>query len=523
MLSGPVPSERSEPGSTSALIADGCAEEPEPPSSRVLPARSSRINPSAAIALLSPGLVGNVPTFAATTFAPSLQAPEVAATGIALNDALMIAITPLYALFALLAVVIGTLGAIAAASLIGYSPTLLGQLLDDRRRPDAERLRQELSKRDREYFIVGIIYAGAGWVFGMLALRDAVDAQTYPWALALWIAMMLFGAGSLPGAIADARSERAVLAVLPLLRAGHLILRWPLVLPLFGITRLTMHALRLQRIETDDPADVQNKVMAAVADHVDQDELADAERTWIGNILALKDQQVSTVMTPRPDIIALNETLTLREAVDQALEHEFSRYPVYRERIDEVIGIFYVKDALRMMQQSPEKMSETSLSTLLRDPLFVPETTSAAQLLSRVQAGNQHMAIVIDEYGTTVGIATVEDLVEEIVGEIEDEYDPQPSDQNVDQIVVVEAGRIVEIPGRTSVQDINKLLGSQLSDDGDWETVAGLVIDSCNRIPAVDETVVVGDVEFRVLEADERRVQRLRVTSIAAQPAEGTR
>ena len=176
-----------------------------------------------------------------------------------------------------------------------------------------------------------------------------------------------------------------------------------------------------------------------------------------------------------------------------------------------------------MMQQHPEKLSTTPLSTLLRDPLFVPETTSAAQLLSRVQAGNQHMAIVIDEYGTTVGLATVEDLVEQIVGEIEDEYDPQPSEQNIEQIVVIEAGRVLEIPGRTSVQDINKLLGSQLSDDGDWETVAGLVIDSCNRIPAVGETVVVGDIEFRVLEADERRVQRLRVTSITPQTAEGSR
>ena len=197
-----------------------------------------------------------------------------------------------------------------------------------------------MQKRDREYFIVAIIYAGAGWVFGMLALREAVDPATYPWALGGWMAMMLLGAGSLPGAIADARSERALLAMLPLLRAGWFLLRWPLVMPLFAATHLAMRALRLQHIETDNPADVQNKVMAAVADHVDQDGLADAERIWIGNILALKDQQVSTVMTPRPDIIALPETITLREAVDQALEHEFSRYPVYRERIDEVVGIF---------------------------------------------------------------------------------------------------------------------------------------------------------------------------------------
>jgi putative hemolysin len=284
-----------------------------------------------------------------------------------------------------------------------------------------------------------------------------------------------------------------------------------------------VRALRIQKKASADPAEVQKQVMAAVADNVDEAELADAERTWIGNIVTLKDLQVATVMTPRPDITALDESISLREAVDQALEHEFSRYPVYRERIDEVVGIFYVKDAMRLLQQDPEKMADTPLKSILREPLFVPETTGAAQLLRRIQSGNQHMAIVIDEYGTTVGLATIEDLVEEIVGEIEDEYDPPSSEQGDEQIRIVEAGRVLEIPARTTVQDINRLLGSQLSDDGDWETVAGLVIDNANRIPTTGETLVVGDVEFRVLEADERRVQRLRVTLLETSPPEESR
>jgi putative hemolysin len=311
--------------------------------------------------------------------------------------------------------------------------------------------------------------------------------------------------------------------VLAPLRTGWYLLRWPIVLPLFSFTGLVVRALRIQKKASADPAEVQKQVMAAVADNVDEAELADAERTWIGNIVTLKDLQVATVMTPRPDITALDESISLREAVDQALEHEFSRYPVYRERIDEVVGIFYVKDAMRLLQQDPEKMADTPLKSILREPLFVPETTGAAQLLRRIQSGNQHMAIVIDEYGTTVGLATIEDLVEEIVGEIEDEYDPPSSEQGDEQIRIVEAGRVLEIPARTTVQDINRLLGSQLSDDGDWETVAGLVIDNANRIPTTGETLVVGDVEFRVLEADERRVQRLRVTLLETSPPEESR
>ena len=307
------------------------------------------------------------------------------------------------------------------------------------------------------------------------------------------------------------------------LPVGPHLLRWPLVLPLSAFTALAVRALRIQRKAVSDRAEVQKQVMAAVADNVDETELADAERTWISNIVSLKDQDVATVMTPRPDIVAMDDSISLREAVDKALEHEFSRYPVYRERIDEVTGVFYVKDALRQMQEGPQELANTPLRQLLREPLFVPETTGAAQLLRRIQTGNQHMAIVIDEYGSTVGLATVEDLVEEIVGEIEDEYDPPSSEQRGEQIRVIEAGRVLEIPARSAVFDVNKLLGSKLSEEGDWETVAGLVIANANRIPTRGEVLVIGDVEFRVLEADERRVQRLRATLLEAASAEEAR
>ena len=432
-------------------------------------------------------------------------------------------ISPTFLLLSLAAAALGGYGAAAAASLIGYSPTRIDQMLDEQRRPDREALTDELEQRAREYFSVATIYTAAGWVLGLWALRNAFDSSSYGWALAAWVALMLFVAGSLPGAMAYHRAERTVLKLLPPLRAGWHLLRWPLVLPLSAFTALAVRALRIQRKAVSDRAEVQKQVMAAVADNVDETELADAERTWISNIVSLKDQDVATVMTPRPDIVAMDDSISLREAVDKALEHEFSRYPVYRERIDEVTGVFYVKDALRQMQEGPQELANTPLRQLLREPLFVPETTGAAQLLRRIQTGNQHMAIVIDEYGSTVGLATVEDLVEEIVGEIEDEYDPPSSEQRGEQIRVIEAGRVLEIPARSAVFDVNKLLGSKLSEEGDWETVAGLVIANANRIPTRGEVLVIGDVEFRVLEADERRVQRLRATLLEAASAEEAR
>ncbi|MFK7743383.1 MAG: hemolysin family protein [Planctomycetota bacterium] len=452
-----------------------------------------------------------------------------------------------WSLLALASAGLTCFGAVAAGSLIGYSPTRLAQRLDEQRRKGREQLTEELSQRDREYFVVATAYAGAGWVLGLWALSQAIDPANQVWALILWSLLMLFGTAGLPIAFADSRAERTVLFSVRALRFGWYVLRYPIVLPLLATIQLFVRALRLKEPVKDDPTEVQKQVMAAVADTVDQDELADAERAWIGNIVTLKDLQVATVMTPRPDIIALPESMTLHEAVEQALEHEFSRYPVYRERLDDVVGIFYVKDALRLLQkgltqhgprngagkssaptsgeplglgENGKSLADTSLSTLLRDPLFVPEVTGAAQLLRRMQTGNQHMAIIIDEYGTPVGLATVEDLIEEIVGEIEDEYDP-PNHDGEDQVRVVEVGRVVEIPARTSVLDLNKLIGTHVSDDGDFETVAGLVIAECNRIPKSGETVVVNDVEFRVLQANERRVQRLRVTALTPQTEAG--
>jgi magnesium and cobalt transporter len=140
--------------------------------------------------------------------------------------------------------------------------------------------------------------------------------------------------------------------------------------------------------------------------------------------------------------------------------------------------------------------------------------------LKRFQAGNQHLAVVIDEYGTTVGIVTVEDVVEQIVGDIGDEYDPPAAATDATAVRVVEAGRVLELPARTVVAEVNELLGTSLPESGDWETVAGLVIARLNHIPTVGETVVVDNVEFRVLQADDRRVHLLRATLLSPEVAE---
>jgi magnesium and cobalt transporter len=421
---------------------------------------------------------------------------------------------------AVLAAAAAGFGALALASLIGYSPTRLSQLLEESRRPDRAERAAEIARRDTEYLVVATCYTALGWGAGVWAVADAVDAANRPAAFVVFLVAMLLFAGSLPMSIAQIRAERALLGVLPVVRVGWFLLRWPLVLPLLAITRLCLHVLRIRPDKQPDTVNVQKQVMAAVADTVADETLPHSERTWIGNIVALKDQQVSTVMTPRPDILAFADSTPLREAVEKALALGFSRYPVYRDRIDEITGIFHVKDALRLLPDAGQ--AQAPIRPMLREPLFVPETTGVAVLLRRFQAGHQHMAIVIDEYGTTAGLVTVRDILEAIVGDIGTEYEPAQDPPDHEQVRVIEAGRVVEIRARTTVAELNGLLGTHLADGGDYDTVAGLMIGKLNHIPAVDETIVVDGVEFRVLQADARRVQRVRVTTLSPQPAEGT-
>jgi CBS domain containing-hemolysin-like protein len=503
MLDRPVP--RQTPNSQPPAVDGSAAEDPFPAS----PARAAQ-PPSKAARRRVPvlGLAPVVLLPGGTVLAHS-QLPTVT---------LAATVSPLDLTLSLAGILLAGFGTWAATGLGGYSPALLKQLAEDGDQR-AEAMAGDLDRHDREYLVVAFAYTAIGWLVGLHFLLRGVDAANHALALAVFLGVMLLIGGSLPVAVGHARAERTLVAVLPWVRGAWWLLRWPLVLPLLAVTRFCLLVLGVKVAASRDAAEVQKQVLAAVEDSTSEAPLAESERTWIGNIVALKELQVSTIMTPRPDIVAFPETLPVRELLEQALEHGFSRYPIYRERIDEIVGLFYVKDALRLLHQHGGKELDAPLGALLREPLFVPETMGAAQLLHRFQAENLHMAIVLDEYGTTAGLISVEDVLEEIVGEIGDEYDtPSAAEPKEEQITVVEAGRIVEVPARVSVAELNEALGSELPDDGDWETVAGLVIAACNRIPKIDEVVQVHSVEFKVLDADDRRLKRLRVSTLLAEP-----
>jgi CBS domain containing-hemolysin-like protein len=251
--------------------------------------------------------------------------------------------------------------------------------------------------------------------------------------------------------------------------------------------------------EDDDSNDLQALIDVGEAEGI----LEEEEGELIHSIIEFGDTRVSEVMAPRPDIVAVPVTATIREARDVMLESKYSRLPVYRDQIDNVEGIIYVRDLLQCWADGRE---EESIQPLVRDVYFVPETKPVAELLEEMQKAHVQLAMVIDEYGGVCGLVTVEDILEEIVGEIEDE---DIAGEELEE--VVECGdSCYEVWASIEIGKIERLFDMEIEDD-DFTTIAGLVINESGKVPEVGESLTIRGLEVEVLEADERRIIRLRV------------
>jgi putative hemolysin len=206
-------------------------------------------------------------------------------------------------------------------------------------------------------------------------------------------------------------------------------------------------------------------------------------------------------MTPRTDFAAVDTDATADDVVQLIIERGFSRIPLYEKNADAIVGIVYAKDLFRDLARNrmPKQLSE-----IARPAFFVPESKRLDDLLTDMRKQRVHMAIVVDEYGGTAGLVTIEDLLEEIVGEIEDEYDT--IEQNVVQISDDEA----LLDGRVSIDDLNELFNTQVKNE-DYDTVGGCVFHHLGRVPAVGDDVETDGVKLTVLSVDGHRVKRLRV------------
>jgi putative hemolysin len=232
------------------------------------------------------------------------------------------------------------------------------------------------------------------------------------------------------------------------------------------------------------------------------------ERQMIYSIFELGDTLVREIMLPRIYITALEVSTPLTTAVDALIKSGHSRVPVYEESVDNILGLLYAKDLLRVWRKGEQI---ESLRSLLRPATFVPEAKKVDELLEEMQAGHVHMAMVVDEYGGIAGLVTLEDIFEEIVGEIQDEYD-QSEEAPYTQ---VGEGEYV-FQGRVDLRDFNEVMGSQLPTE-ETETLGGFIYEHVGRVPSTGESLQVGDISLTIEQVTGRRIRKVRAKK---QPAE---
>jgi magnesium and cobalt exporter, CNNM family len=267
-------------------------------------------------------------------------------------------------------------------------------------------------------------------------------------------------------------------------------------------------------VEEVDHADDVGDIKALIDVGEQEGILEEDEGEMIQSIIRFSDRTVGEVMTPRANIIAIEATQPLLAVREMMVESKYSRLPVYREQLDNIEGIIYVRDLLAWWAEN--RLDQTAIE-LARPTYFVPETKPTDEMLREMQKAKVQMAVVIDEYGGLAGIITLEDLIEEIVGEIEDEDEPET--EGIEAEIVKEEDGSLIVKGTVEVGKLERCLKIELAAD-DFSTVAGLVINVCGHLPKPDESIDFRGLRFEVLEADERRVGRVRVRPMTANEVE---
>lgn len=236
----------------------------------------------------------------------------------------------------------------------------------------------------------------------------------------------------------------------------------------------------------------------------DEGELEKSTREMINNIFEFDDLVAGDIMTHRTDMVAVPDTATLYDVAKASIDEGCSRIPVYKDDLDNILGIIYVKDLLKFVGT---KISDSEkLADYIREPLYVPESIPCGRLFAKMTETRIQLAIVVDEYGGTAGLVTLEDIIEELVGEIEDEYDEEEeSIKKLDDSTYI-------FEGVTDIEDAEEILGVEFP-DGDYDTLAGFVISRLGYLPSEGEDAVVEyeNLTITVLEVTDRRIEKLKV------------
>ena len=402
-------------------------------------------------------------------------------------------------------VALGSVLAVAEASLTRMSRVRAIALREEGRRN--ARILEELEANPPRY--LNSIYLAVMLVQNGSAILVAILAERLYGGLG--VALLSFGFTVAYFVLVEAmsktfgvlHSDRAALALSPIVWGLGRMLALP-TRALIGLANLLLPGKGLKQGPFVSEEEIRS--MAEVGH--EEGVIEEDEKELIHSIFEFGDTLVREVMVPRPDTITAPIEAGVRQVLDLMLRHGYSRIPVYRDTVDEIAGVAYAKDVLRHLHAGKENVR---LESIMREPYFVPETKKVAELLREMQRRRVHIAIVLDEYGSTAGLVTIEDLLEELVGEIADEYDrEEPEMERVD-------GESFRVNGRFSIDDLNDLLEVELPHD-EWDTVAGLMYGLLGAVPTQGEEVSYDNLTFMAEKVQGRRISKVLVKK--RQPSE---
>jgi CBS domain containing-hemolysin-like protein len=326
---------------------------------------------------------------------------------------------------------------------------------------------------------------------------------------------LIFSIGSvgIPWSLARIGMESFLYFTWPIWRTLSVVVS-PLVWLVCGIDAALHRAVGRKHEEPDEEA-FEDEIRTIVTEGHREGLLEEEAREMIESVIDLGDVVVSHIMTPRTDMQMVQLEQPWNEIVEYVIKYEHARIPVYDKSRDDIVGILYSKDLLPELAKDQDAPRQP-LAELLRKPLFVPESKPVNDVLQLFQQSRTHIAIVLDEYGGVSGLVTIEDVLEEIVGEIEDEFDPE-----VEEEIRKIDDDVCEAVGRAHIEEINALMGFDLPEDKDFDTIGGFVFAEFGRVPTPGETITWHDsVRVKVLDAARRRVNRVRLERVRQEAAE---
>lgn len=364
---------------------------------------------------------------------------------------------------------------------------------------------------DPYHFKSTIIFLNTVTLITATALTLGLSAGHGPWAVAGSLTGLLIAALVIGEVVPKAWAVRNPDAT-ALLLAGPMVVASTLLWPILALVNVPLRPLfRLLSGQAAPGAPLVTQEELRLLVNVGEEEglIEHEEREMIEGVFAFGDTLLREIMVPRVDIVALELHTTLEQALDLVSASGHSRIPVYEETIDHVVGILYAKDLIPALRNDDRAMP---ISSLLRPAHFVPETMKVNALLEDLQRRKVHMAIIVDEYGGTAGLATIEDLIEQIVGEIQDEYDTEePSVQPVSDHEFI-------VDSRVLIEDVNDLIGLHLTSE-EVERIGGLVYERLGRMPRPGDQVDVGEAVVTVLSIKGVRAKKLRIERRQPAPA----